>query len=34
MAAVKKGHNLDDIADHIIHAWEHATTHHGVHAHA
>ena len=29
MAAVKSGHKLDDIAEHILGAWRHATQHHG-----
>lgn len=31
MAAVKKGVNLTEIEEHIVHAWQHATTQHGVH---
>ena len=32
MAAVKKGVMLKEIEEHIVHAWEHATQHHGVHS--
>jgi len=32
LAAVKTGHKLDEIEGHILHAWQHATEHHGLHA--
>eukprot|EP00322_Chrysochromulina_rotalis_P006951 CAMPEP_0115877942 /NCGR_PEP_ID=MMETSP0287-20121206/26499_1 /TAXON_ID=412157 /ORGANISM="Chrysochromulina rotalis, Strain UIO044" /LENGTH=269 /DNA_ID=CAMNT_0003333505 /DNA_START=9 /DNA_END=818 /DNA_ORIENTATION=- len=34
LAAVKSGHMLDEIEQHILEACAHATQHHGAHAHA
>ena len=31
LAAVKSGHKLKEIEEHIVAAWRHATEHHGHH---